>query len=65
MAKRKGKKRKRRQEVAALTGRGGEGSPIETRCQARGIIQEDRRKRASKNRCRRKGRAGNPRNGGF
>lgn len=64
MAKRKNR-RKQRQEVAALTGRGGEGSPIETRCQARGIVQTDRRKRASKNRCRRKGRVGNPRNGGF
>jgi len=34
----------------------GDGSPIETRCRARGSVEVDRRKRASKNACRRKGR---------
>lgn len=50
------KSKRKRRAIAARTGRGGEGSPIETRCQARGIIQTDRRKQRSKDACRRKGR---------
>ena len=57
--------RQNRRNVASLTGRSSLGSPIETRCQARGLITVDRRKRSSKNKCRRKGRQGNPRNRGY
>lgn len=49
-------------KVGIRVGRSGDGSPIETRSQARGIVNIDRPKRRSKNRCRRKGRDGNPRN---
>ena len=47
-----------KRNINILTGRAGAGSPIESRSQARGIVECDRRKRASKNRCRRKGRQG-------
>jgi hypothetical protein len=62
MSKRSERKRRRRLGLSQdLSGRG-DGSPIETRCQARGLVTTDRPKRRSKNACRRKGRQGNPRN---
>jgi hypothetical protein len=45
--------------------KGADGSPIETRCQARGMVAVDRKKARNRNRCRRKGRANNPRNAGY
>jgi len=54
MSKRSRNKKNRRAKRAThgtLEGRG-EGSPIQTRTQARGIVQVDRRKAASRNACR-------------
>jgi hypothetical protein len=54
MSKRsRNKKNKRAKRATHGTRTGnGDGSPIETRCQARGIVQVDRRKQASKTACR-------------
>jgi hypothetical protein len=54
MSKRSRNKKNRRAKRAThrdLSGRG-DGSPIQTRCQARGIIQTNRRRQASKTACR-------------
>jgi len=54
MSRRKKNKKNKRAKRATHSDRSGngDGSPIETRSQARGIIQKDRRKEASRRACR-------------